>query len=859
MEKAWSLVKRLTKTWLGEHIFQGNRKMIFLIFLGGVLIFSCEKALRQPPLGMVPVPEFWEQIPRQTPGEVVSLVENEQGWVLVCKRKTLVVCPLEQGWRVGWFSSSVSNFSRVSYAVVEEKGTTNGVSVSQTRESVIFTRGEEVLVVKKKDGRLFWSRAGKTLLSQKEVFRFEGERFTWGFDMPDSMAVCGLAEKAEGLNLRGKSFTFYNRDTYKYQRGHDPLYLAIPFAILWDKDVAWGVFLDNPAQSFWDIGARKNNSFSLGALEGEALLYLFSSSHVSGVIEAYTHLTGKPPLPPFWALGYQQSRFSYFPQARVMDIAKNFRERNLPADVLYLDIDFMEAKKSFTYDTNRFPDPSGLLHHLHEMDFRVVTIVNPGIAVRKGYAPYESGIREDVFVKLSNGRYAQGTVWPGICVFPDYSLPRTRVWWGRLYTHLLGMGFDGFWNDMNEPSVFNGRDGTLERTALHYDFGRFSFHSRVHNAYGLTMAQATYEGLTTLVPGKRHFVLSRAGYAGIQRYGFVWTGDNTASWDHLRLNLSMVLNLGLSGVPFAGADIGGYTGTPSEELFIRWIQLGVFLPFVRNHTEQGTAPQEPWAFGKRAEDIARRYLFVRYRLLPLWYTLAYEAHERGLPLVRPLFWEGGPVSEEGFLVGRDVVVYPILESGKTNIQGDLPLGSFVEWKSHTVFSRHFETSVTLEDIPLFIRRGSVLPLANISERLLKQGAPLSTILQVPDEHLRSTRDVRDITLWIFAGEKGEGSLYWDDGETTAYQQGGGLFAHYRWEEHATGATLRITVKGKPRGFSPLPIRWLVVEGLPEVDWVKRGDTSLPFERIGSRVVVSLSQENMWKESLLSLSYKGGKP
>lgn len=857
MRRKGQMVKRLTKPSIFANIKEWGGVFVFVCV--GFVFLSCEKTVKPLPQRMVLSNEFWQTLPSQTPGEFVSLSPLENGWQIIFKRKILVVRPLvKEGWQVNWTTLPLTN-ELFSYAVVSPVFDTNRVSISNTKEAIVFVRGEEHFVVRRKDGSFSWTKKGKKLLSQRGGFRFEKERFVMEFDFSHSQDIFGLAEKADTLSLKGKRLTFYNKDTYKYQRGTDPLYLSIPLAILWETNLTVGVFLDNPAQSFWDMGSGRSESFRVGALEGEAVLYLFSSPHVSGVIETYTYLTGRPPLPPRWALGYQQSRFSYFPQQKVIEVANTFREKNLPADVIYLDIDFMDGRKSFTYDTNRFPDPVGLVKDLHTLDFRVVTIIDPGIAIRKGYLPYESGIKEDVFVKLSNGMNAQGTVWPGLCVFPDYTLPKTRWWWGRLYTNLLSMGFDGFWNDMNEPSVFNGKDGTLDRAAIHYDFGRMSSHSRVHNAYGLGMVQATYEGLTNLVPERRHFVLARAGYAGIQRYAFVWTGDNTASWDHLKLNLSMVLGLGLSGVPFAGADIGGYTGTPSEELFIRWMQMGVFLPFVRNHTEQGTAPQEPWAFGKRAEEISRCYLFARYRLLPLWYTMAYEAHKTGLPLVRPLLWEGGPVTDEAFLVGRDLVVIPVLESGKTNLSCGLPLGNYVEWKSHKLYSNSFTGAVSLEDIPVLVRRGRVLPLANIPEKPLREGGSLSTLLQLPEEKLRSTKDIRDITLWVFAGEDGEGELYWDDGESSDYLRGGGVRFRFVWQERETKASLSFHKEGSFKGVVKVPITRLVVDGMPEVDSVVWNGKILPFERRQRRVIISFSEEEIQeKDFYVEILYKGGK-
>ncbi|URA11208.1 TIM-barrel domain-containing protein [Thermospira aquatica] len=859
MEKR-HLVKRLTKSW---SMWIGMRKDLFLVFGFWVMVFGllagCAEDIRSERFVsskrmMLPA-EFWGQNFSQTTGRFEKMERYGDGWEMKFERVSLVVRALEgTGWQLSWLTYRPMEH-RPSYAVVGGRFVTN-VMVEETRDTVSFIRGGERLLVAKREARIRWTKGTKDILVQKGGFRRRGESFCLTFGL-DGRAVLGLAEKPSSLNLRGQSLTFYNRDTYKYQRGTDPLYLSVPFVLLWEPGSTVGVFLDNPAQSFWDLGAKDSRILGMGALEGETIVYLWEDRHPAGVIQAYTSLTGKPALPPLWAFGYQQSRFSYFPDRRVMEIATNFRVKNLPADVIYLDIDFMDGRRSFTYDTNRFSDPERLLRDLHQLGFKVVTIIDPGIAIRKGYMPYETGIKADVFVKRTNGMYAQGTVWPGICVFPDYTLPRAREWWGNLYRDFVRMGFDGFWNDMNEPSVFNGPDGSLERTALHDDFGRISPHSRVHNVYGLTMAQATYEGLERLVPQRRPFVLSRAGFAGIQRYAFVWTGDNSASWDHLKLNLSMVLNLGLSGVGLAGADIGGYTGTPSEELFIRWMQMGVFLPLVRNHTEQGTAPQEPWAFGERAEDIVRRYLFVRYRMIPLWYTLAYQASLTGLPLVRPLLWEGGPLSDEGFLVGRDVVVFPVLEKGQKEIRQELPEGIFVEWSSLRAYRSSFTWEVTLENIPVLVRVGSVIPLANLPQTALMEGKPLAEVLQTSDTRIRSTADLEELALWVVGGGSGGGELFWDDGVSQAYRQGQMKYILYRWEETEAGATLTGNVLSG-RGGSSLPIRWIVIQPAREPASVELENKRVSFVFTNNTLVIPIGKENLYQDFVLNIFYKGGK-
>jgi len=816
MMRSLHQVNRLTKG--GSVFFEKQRKgflffMIPLLAISCLLIFSC--ASNRPQNNqMLPAQAFWEDSFPKTAGKFLSWYITNNRVYVSFQRVTLTLRVVgESVWEVSLVRRG-DVLVEYSYACVSNLGALP-IEIIEQQKNIVLQYGDERLFISKKDGTLQWWQGNTLLLSQKDPLRLRDESAVVGFSL-DSGAVFGLAEKALGLNLIGQTLTFYNKDTYKYQRGTDPIYLSIPFAIIWKTNENVGIFLDNPGQSFWDIGKTDSKTLRVGVRDGDITFYLMHGKTLRGVLVLYTSLTGRPPLPPLWAFGYQQSRFSYFPQKRVLEVARTLREKNLPADVIYLDIDFMEGKRSFTYDTNRFPDPVTMIRQLHNWNFSAVTIVNPGVAVRKGYFPYESGVREDVFVKQTNGNFAQGTVWPGFCVFPDYTKPEARQWWGNLFTNLLVLGFDGFWNDMNEPSVFNGKNGTLDSSALHYDGGRFSPHYRIHNAYGLTMAQATYEGLMRLQPEKRPFILARAGYAGIQRYAFVWTGDNSATWDHLRLNLTMVLNLGLAGVPFAGADIGGYSYTPSPELFTRWMQMGAFLPFFRNHTEQGTAPQEIWAFGDKVEEISRRYLFARYRLLPMWYTLAYEAHEYGTPLVRPLVWNDALLSEDAFWLGDFLLVLPVLEEGKTVVTTKLPQGLFYEWKTLRAYENEASLSVTMEDIPLLFKAGSVLCFANLPETLLKQGKPIGEVLQAPDASFQSTKDLRNFSLWVVGGMSGEGSFYWDDGISQAYRQGKRSKFSFRWVEETKSARLIVSYVGEKQAAFHLPFQWLVVQPCPPI-------------------------------------------
>jgi len=371
-----------------------------------------------------------------------------------------------------------------------------------------------------------------------------------------------------------------------------------------------------------------------------------------------------------------------------------------------------------------------------------------------------------------------------MCYFPDFTKESTVKWWGNLYENLLDLGIEGFWNDMNEPSIFSEPGGTMpEGVMMNYN-GIKSCHKYLHNIYGLTMAKATFEGINNLRHNKRTFLLTRSAYTGIQRYAFLWTGDNTSSWEHLRMNISMALNLGLSGVPYVGADIGGYTGSPSEELFTRWIQLATFIPFMRDHTEKGTKFQEPYVF-KRNIDIIRKYIKLRYKLLPYLYTEVYKTHSTGLPIVKPLFLEYGrkylDIDKE-FLFGRNILIAPVLEKGITQMEVILPEGGWYDlWSDKAYKSGKHSLDISIENIPVFIKAGSIIPLY--------------------DFEMKNTDDIkkkRDLTLRVYPDKNGnaQGFIYEDDGESLDYQREAFLITKIKYQSEGNTAKVRVQTEGR---------------------------------------------------------------
>ena len=651
--------------------------------------------------------------------------------------------------------------------------------------------------------------------------RFVNGGFEVTRQMPPDEHYFGLGDKAGPLDRRDQAFTLWNTDAYRHQESTDPLYKSIPFFLAMRAGRAHGVLLDNTWRAHFDFGKRWHDAFSFGADGGPLDWYFLAGPAPRKVLETYAFLTGPAPLPPRWALGFQQSRFSYAPESQVREVASRLRSDRIPADVLFLDIDYLDRFRAFTVDAQKFPDLPGLLRELGQQHFRVVTISDLHVAQAPGFAPYDSGLAGNHFVHAADGAVFSGRVWPGESVFPDFTRAPTRAWWGGLYKDLVAQGVAGQWNDMNEPSVFSPLK-TLPRDAVHRieEPGftpRDASHAEVHNLMGLQNARATYEGLLALRPEERPYVLTRATSAGGQRYGATWTGDNSASWNHLRLSTPMLLNLGLSGFSLAGVDVGGYSGTPPEALLTRWYQVGAFNPLYRSHAEKGTGEHEPWAHGAPAEAVRRRFIETRYRLLPYLYTLAEEHSRTGLPMMRPLFVEFPEATEDRhpldldagheFMLGRALLVAPPPFGETSDAYAVLlPPGTWFDfWTGREVEGRQdtrdvsrpsrLEVTPTLEELPVYVRAGSILPV--------------QPLVQHTDEVPQGPLELR-----VYPGPDCQGSLYLDDGHGFGYQQGALLRQDFTCQVEASGLRVKL---GKPTGR--YPAWWkgvdVVVHGWPE--------------------------------------------
>lgn len=567
----------------------------------------------------------------------------------------------------------------------------------------------------------------------------------------------GLGEKGCPLDKRGTVIVNWNHDAAEHDPWSDPLYQTHPLAIVLNRGRAHGIFFDNTWRSFFDLGKTSRTAWCFGADGGELNYFFIAGPTPADVVQRYAFLVGTTPLPPRWALAYQQCRWSYDSAKRVRQIAREFRRRKIPCDAIYIDIDYMDGFRSFTWHPERFADPRKLTRELADRGFKLVAIVDPGIKAEPGYFVYDQGVAGDHFVRSAAGDLYVGKVWPGESVWPDYSRAATRRWWGDLYKGLLEDGVTGIWNDMNEPADFSFTDGTVPLSVRHDNDGEPSDHRAVHNVFGMQMARSTFEGLSRLRPNVRPFVLTRAGYSGVQRYAAVWTGDNLSSWEHLRMSIPMLLNMSISGISFCGADIGGFRGYPSPELFTRWLQLGVFYPMMRVHTAGGKE-QDPWSFGKKHEKLNRAAIELRYQLLPYIYTEMQHTARTGLPLLRPVLLDYPDHPrvhrcEHEFLFGRQLYVAPVVQEGARSRKVLLPSGDWYDFDDGTrrTGGQDFELDVRIDTIPIFARAGAIVPLREVRQHV--------------DE-----KCLKELTLRLYPGN-GTGWFYNDDGISTEYEKG----------------------------------------------------------------------------------------
>lgn len=736
---------------------------------------------------------------QQSLGKLTDWSADEQGLLLKTADahvRVMVYSPTIVRVRVARLVNNVPQWDDHSFAVIAKPQKGTKFAAAENADAITLTTDEIKVVLKKNPVRVqLFTKQGDLLNEDEPAFGtawMGGETTTYKRLLPNERFI-GLGEKG-GLNKLGNGYTNWNTDAFGYGPGSDPLYGTTPFYMglhpTGGKNLVYGVFLDNSYKSHFNFGAS-NRRFSAFTVEGgEMNYYLIARPTVAEIVQDYTWLTGRMEMPPLWSLGYHQCRYSYFPDKEVMTVARTFREKQIPADVLWFDIHYMDAYKVFTWHPERFSNPKKMLADLEQMGFRTVAITDPGIKVEKSYDAYDDGVKKDVFAKYPDGQYHTSEVWPGWCHFPDFTKESARLWWGDKLKPLVEDGLDGFWTDMNEPATWGSRFPDM----VEFDFdGNKATHKKAHNVYGLQMARATFEGskkhLAALNPngGKRPFNLTRAFYSGVQRYSAVWTGDNTSSDDHLMLGAQLVANLGLAGVPFAGVDIGGFNGNGSRELFARWISVGAFTPFFRTHAAIYTKEQDPWSFGEDVEEICKNYIELRYKLLPYLYSTFYEATQTGLPVARSLaLYHAFDANiydrtfETQYMFGQSLMVAPV-KSTKDFAKVYLPEGEWYDVHNDSKYAgkQTIIVETPLERLPLFAKGGQMLVMQSVVQSTKEQPSDV-------------------LTVHLYAGKQGSDFVYYeDDGETYLYEKGD--FYKRTLSYDAAQKTLRFA---KPEGKRP---------------------------------------------------------
>lgn len=761
-------------------------------------------------------------------GPVTSFTRTDKGLLLNCRDNSQVQLSVLAAdlVRVRVVPGKALPSLDHSWAIAKESWTDVPWTVAETPNDITLATNELQVVIHRSPLLIDFrdARSGQLLNSDEQPMAYDAENTLaemmfdpkagpfvaaskkFGFDEH----FYGLGEKAARLDKRRGRFVNWNSDTYGYLEGRDPVYQTIPFYIGLQRGVAYGIFFDNSYRSYFDFGQASQQRAWFGAEGGELNYYFFYGPSIQKILGRYAELTGHMPLPPMWALGNQQSRWSYFPDTMVEEVVREYRERDIPLDAVHLDIDYMQAYRVFTFDRSRFPDVKSLSEKLGRQGVKLITIVDPGVKHQppdkgapesksskpelelqdKRYYVFDEGLAKNYFQKRKNGELFMPRIWAGDSVFVDFTLPDARRWWGDLHRAYVDNGIAGIWNDMNEPSDFADQTGKRQIDVVSYDEGQNTTHAKNRNVFGLLMARATYEGLERLQPNKRPYVITRAAYAGVQRYATMWTGDTNSTWDGLALSIPMFATLGLSGEPFVGADIGGFVGRGNGELLVRSYQVGFLAPFCRNHKTADAYDQEPWRFGQYYEDIIRKYLKLRYRLLPYLYTALEEAHRTGVPVFRPLLLNYQDDAntyniDDQFMIGSDLLVAPVTRPDVTSRLVYLPRGVWYDYwtgKSYTGGTM-YQVDAPLTTVPMFVRGGAIIPHG-------------------PEMRFTGEKPMSPLEFAIYPDEKGSASttLYEDDGLSPEYRRG--VFRRTAIDVTRTGRRYVVNVRQPVGSYTP---------------------------------------------------------
>lgn len=650
--------------------------------------------------------------------------------------------------------------------IYEDPKTTGAVIYNEYYNKIYIEENENFIIIKSEKFNTFVNKKTSEIsfydLNQNIICRDfqpsfideEGKIFISKEN--DAIAYYGFGEKGGDLNKKGMYIENYNTDDPETDDNSIMYYKTIPFYVALKLDHTYGIFFDNSFRSYFDMGNKYKDRIFFGANGGQIQYYFIFGDNIKDVVSKYTLLTGKMEMPPLWSLGYQQCRFSYFSKKEVEDLIKNFEKKEIPIDAIYLDIDYMDGFRVMTFKSPNFDNISDLNIKLKEKGIKTITILDPGVKVDDEYEIYNRGKDGNHFTKKLDGEIFIGSVWPGDSVFPDFSNEDCRKWWKEELKKFISKNhIDGIWNDMNEPCVFNNDYKTMLETCLHNsDYGVIE-HKEFHNRYGFEMSRASYEAQKELYPDKRGFSMTRATYAGGQRYSSVWTGDNMSLWDQLRMSISMNCNLGISGFSFVGNDVSGFGLDSNEELFIRWHQLGTFLPIFRNHSNMYTRRQEPWSFGKRAEKIIKRSIELRYEIIPYLYNLYYKSYKEGLPIFRSMIMEfpndiNFINNRDQFMIGENMLVAPIIYKGETKKIVYFPNGTWYNYFTNKKYlgGKTYFIECQLDEVLVFIKEGSIIPIYK-------------------EKYINIKNKPNKITFKSY-GKESNCIYYYDDGETMNY-------------------------------------------------------------------------------------------
>ena len=742
-------------------------------------------------------------------------------------------------------------FRDFSYALMDNKvASYNGTTVAEEKERMLFATPAINMEIEKEPSFRIIFRNKKNEVINEDVkgvafgTSFVGDKVSVYKKLQPGERFVGLGEALGNLDRRGSGVTLNNTDTYKYGDPRLPMYSSIPFYIGIHHNMVYGIFFNNSYKSFFNFGLS-TPGFSSVSFEGGEMDYFFIyDTSVAKIIEHYTSITGRMSLPPLWSLGYQQSRCSYFPQEKVMQIAATFRQKNIPVDGIVLDADYQQDYEPFRTNKERFPDMPALSKWLAAMNIELTASVYPGVKTDSSYESYTNGLQKDVFVKYADGSLFETEIAPLRVLLPDYTNPKTRSWWVGKMKWMQDNGISGYWNDMNEPAV----GGSYLPDNLVFDFdGKKATAAEAKNVYGLQMARSSYEAGLKYRNGKRPFVLTRSAFAGVQRYSAVWSGDNTASDEGLLSSVLLNNQLGLSGVAFAGPDLGGYIGDGSKELFKRWMQVGVFSPYVRNHKEYFAPANEPWSYGEEAEAISKSYIGFRYRLMPYIYSKFYEAAQTGIPVARSLCMNYpfddkvyDNLYQHQFLFGDAIMVVPVTTAEKIK-KLYLPQG---EW--YNLFTgekiaggKELLQETTAYQIPLFVKAAAVIPVQSLVQSVKQKSSDT-------------------LVVHVFNGSEQNSFVFYEDaGDGFEYKEG--LYAKRTIAFDPVGNTLQFT-RQDGRFISHFKQLQLVFHGFEKgMNHFTVNGTAVPVISTGTKLFDPLEYLADWYDKNYFKSLRAAEP